>query len=147
MVRSEISKIYIGIDPDLIKSGVAFYFKNEEVQLRLELRTFWQLASYLAKIKELGTDFEVIIEAGWLNKKYNFRETVNKTVGERIAFNVGQNTAVGKLLHQTCLELQIPCKLVKPTQSKVNSAYFEKLTGLKVKNQELIDAGMLVFGI
>lgn len=138
--------IYIGIDPDLIKSGVAYWFKGAK-QIRLELLSTTSIVIEFLKLKSIGTEFTVIIEAGWLNKKSNFRSTQNKAVGERIAKNIGENHAVGKIIEQACQELGIKYKLVRPSKTKVNKTYFFKLTGQKVANQELIDAGMLVYGL
>lgn len=137
--------IYIGIDPDLIKNGVATWHSDTK-NLELELKTFYDLMQFLHAMPLTGLGFEVIIEAGWLNKPSNFRKTQNKSIGERIAKNVGENHAVGKLIEQACLELGITYKLVRPTKSKVNKTFFFKLTGIKTSNQELIDAGMLVYG-
>lgn len=139
-------KVFIGIDPDLIKSGVAYWFKNDK-QLRVETMSHFQLIEHLKTLVSIGTNFEVIIEAGWLNKKSNFRTTQNRAIGERIAKNVGENVAAGKLIEQACQGLKIEYQLVQPRSSKVSSKFFEQLTGLKVKNQEMMDAAMLVFGI
>lgn len=141
------SKVYIGIDPDLVKSGVAFWYKPEK-KLTVYLLTFNQLTDVLRAIKMLQ-GLEVVIEAGWLNNKANFHKWTGSAAGagERIAKNVGENHAVGKLLEQACVEMGIAYRLVKPVKSKVRAEYFTQLTGIKTKNQEMIDAGMLVYGI
>lgn len=144
--KKKMSKIYIGIDPDLIKSGVAFWFKDQK-HLELKLMTTTQIILELKFMADLSSDFEVILEAGWLNKKSNFRQTQNKAVGERIAKNVGENHATGKIIEQACQELEITYRLVRPTKTKVNKTYFFNLTGQKVASSELRDAGMLVYGI
>jgi len=141
-----MSKIYIGIDPDLIKSGYATYLSKSKC-LDVCLLSFLQLINTLTDLANNETNFTVIIEAGWLNKKSNFRSTQNKAIGEAIARKVGENHAVGKIIEQVCQELKIDYKLVKPTTSKVKSDYFFKLTGIKTKNQECIDAAMLVYGL
>ena len=138
-------RFFIGIDPDLVKSGVAFWFKDKR---KLEVFTL-STTELILKLNEFKKEFDfvVIIEAGWLNKKSNFRMTQNKAIGEAIARKVGENHSSGKIIQQACLELGIEHKLIRPTNSKVNSEYFFKLTGLKIKNQEMIDAGMLVYGM
>jgi hypothetical protein len=138
--------LYIGIDPDLTKCGVAFWRPTLK-SLDLELMSVPAIIRHLDIIRKGDLTFEVIIEAGWLNKKSNFRTTQNKAVGESIARNVGENSASGKIVAQACAELDIPHKLIRPTKSKVTWQFFEQLTGIKTKNQELIDAGMLVYGM
>lgn len=113
-----MSKIYIGIDPDLTKSGIAVWHK-EDKQLDLKLWTFYELICTLQLWLNEKRNFEVIVEAGWLNKKSNFRGTQNKAIGERIAKNVGENHATGKIIEQACQELGIAYRLVKPTTAKV----------------------------
>lgn len=146
--RKKMRKIYIGIDPDLKKCGFAKWFKESKT-IEVYLRPVHEIIIYLSNYSTSSQkdNLTVIIEAGWLNKKSNFRGTQNKAIGERIAKNVGENHASGKIIEQACQELGITYRLVKPTTSKTTPAYFEKLTGIKTKNQEMIDAGMLVYEI
>jgi hypothetical protein len=139
---------YIGVDPDLVKSGFAVYYPATG-KLTGSLFDFFKLKEILSEFKNTyQDDLLVRIEGGWLNSKSNFHghPKQSKAVGERIAKNVGENHACGKLIVQMCEYLKIPHEIVKPTQSKVNSQFFKKLTGLDVKNQEIIDASMLCFG-
>lgn len=55
--------------------------------------------------------------------------------------------AVGKIIEQALKELKISYELIQPRTAKVTPLFFEKLTGIKTKNQEMIDAGMLVYGL
>ncbi len=41
--------------------------------------------------------------------------------------------------------LGLKYELYKPDSAKTSPEYFERLTGIKTKNQEKIDAAMLVF--
>ena len=140
-------KMFIGIDPDTKKSGVAFFLKND--RLELNNLTFFELYSTLV---DFQTNFKfkiiVIIDAGWLNKS-NFHVTgTNKKVNGKIGERVGANHEVGKKIAEMCEHLGIEYKLNKPTNSKVNAEKFKKLTGYKNKtNQDQRDAGMLVFGM
>jgi len=87
------------------------------------------------------------IEAGWLNKKSNWHAG-NNIVSQKIAKNVGENHATGKLIEQYCIRNNYQYKLIVPKKSKVDAAMFKKLTGYdKRTNQELRDAAMLVYGL
>lgn len=146
-----MAEVYVGIDPDLVKNGFAIWYKADK-RLEVQVSTFYQIVRYLQGLQMagIGNALEVLIEAGWLNTRANFHDRAgqSKRVGERIAKNVGENHAVGKLLAQVCDELGIKYRLVRPKTAKVNKKYFEQLTGLQgVKSQEMIDAGMLVYGM
>ncbi|HEY4714284.1 MAG TPA: hypothetical protein VIH30_08625 [Aquirhabdus sp.] len=110
--------------------------------------TFPELMSYLefdkANIKK------VVVEAGWLNKKSNFhgRTGQTKAVGERIAKNVGENHAAGKLIAEMAESMGLVVQLVRPTSKKLNSEQFKQLTGIVGRtNQEQRDAGVLCWGM
>ena len=140
-----MSKIIIGIDPDLEKSGVAVLGQSH-----FELKNL-----KFADVVELFQDQQdmikkVVIEAGWLNKKANFRSGAKKSlaVNEQISKRVGENHATGKLLVQMAQHLGLPVVEVKPTKSKTNSEDFNRLTGWVGRtNQEQRDAGMLIWGM
>lgn len=136
--------IYIGIDPDVNKSGVAVW-DSEDKSLELYNLSFWEL---IEELESYIVPITVVIEAGWLIKKSNWHGKPNqsKTAGERISKNVGANHQVGKLLAEYCMANKISFTLVKP-KGKANSEYFKRLTGYKKQtNQETRDAGMLVYG-
>ena len=140
-----MSKIIIGIDPDLEKSGVAVlgksHFELKNLKFADVVELFYDQQDMIKK---------VVIEAGWLNKKSNFhmRAGQSKAKGESIARNVGENHATGKLLVQMAQHLGLPVVEVKPTKSKTNSEDFNRLTGWVGRtNQEQRDAGMLIWGM
>ncbi|WP_228203393.1 hypothetical protein [Acinetobacter sp. CFCC 10889] len=135
----------IGIDPDLEKSGVAVL---KDGSLRLNNMSFYDLTQYFEVNKDQIK--KVVIEAGWLNKKSNLhsRYGQSKRAGERIAKNVGENHATGKLLVEMAESLGLAVVLVKPTKSKKNSEEFNRITGWQGRtNQEQRDAGMLIWGM
>lgn len=137
--------IYIGIDPDVEKSGVAVY-DTEDKSLELKTLDFW---SIIEEIESYLVPVTLVIEAGWLIKKSNWHGTSkqSKTAGERIAKNVGSNHQVGKLLAKYCESKGIKYSLVKPI-GKLDHNTFKKITGYKGRtNQEVRDAGMLVYGL
>ena len=81
-----------------------------------------------------------------MNKKSNFHPTQLKLVGERIAKNVGANHQIGKLIEEYCIKYNIKYRLIRPTAHKWTSEQCFKFTGIKEKNQDVIDAIRLVFG-
>ncbi len=141
---------YIGIDPDVTKSGVAFYEAKSKT-LELANLTYFQLFDYLKLVKnEISENqsIKVIIEAGWLNKSnWHAVKGGNSSINAQIGQRTGANHEVGKKIAEMCEYLDLPYELIKPTKSKVNAEYFKKITGVIGRtNQEQRDAGMLVFG-
>lgn len=141
--------IYIGIDPDVEKSGAAVWCGKQFIVLIA--MDFFELIDYLEKQKLIAftTDSELVVylEAGWLNTKSNFHKDQGARRRERIAKNIGANHMIGKLLAQFCERQKINCHLVMPVTSKWNADTFRKVTGYNVKiNQDVRDAARLVFG-
>lgn len=135
----------IGIDPDLDKSGIAILSDGY-----LELKTLCFVDTINLFIDHQDNIKKVVIEAGWLNKISNFHHFVgSKQAGEKIAKNVGENHATGKLLVQIAESLGLKVVLTKPTKrtAKKNAKEFNRITGWKgTTNQEERDAAMLVWG-
>jgi hypothetical protein len=145
-----MERVYVGLDPDTEKSGVAFY-EPSSGKLELSNLPFFALFDYLSFVKKQETEEVkciIIIEAGWLNKSNwhkvnNGSSSLNSKIGER----TGANFEVGKKIVEMCEYLGFEYKLVKPTKTKLNHTTFAKITGIIGKtNQETRDAGMLVFG-
>lgn len=139
----------IGIDPDIKKSGVAVV-ANENIDLHN--LTFFELFDFL-KSNEIKL---VVIEAGWLNKKSNWHKgyynkgkliTNTNNINENISKKTGANHETGRKIVEMCVYLGIDYQLIKPTSKKVNTLFFEKLTGIKRSNQETRDAAMLILNI
>jgi len=135
--------ILIGIDPDTKASGVALY--NKEIKL-LELYNFpfFKLYDFL-KQKDIR-NVKVILEAGWLNKGNWHTGGSSKTAATAIGNKTGANHEAGKKIEEMLQYLNIPYELRKPTTKKVDSKFFEKLTGIKRSNQDARDAALLVIG-
>jgi hypothetical protein len=136
--------LYIGIDPDIDRNGVAIW-ESENGILVLRNLTFWQLYDLLNGSRDRIR--VVRIEAGWLNTKSNWhgRSGQTKAEGEAIARNVGQNHAVGMLVCQMCVYLEILYEEVQPKSHKVNAALFRAMTKYEGRtNQEQRDAAMLL---
>ena len=140
--------IRVGIDPDINKSGFAITIDGALV--RVEARTFFDLCDMLNSAKNIARDvgamLMVTIEAGWLIKKSNWHPAQGRGIRDRIAKNVGENHAAGKLIARWCNEAGIPHELIPP-RGKVKSARFKRLTGWnKRTNQDMRDAVMLIWG-
>lgn len=141
---SEMNKIIIGIDPDLIKSGVALY--RPDKSLELSCLNLPDLVKLFQEHKERIE--KVVIEAGWLIKKSNWHGGEKIGIAENVAKKVGMNHATG--LHIECFAraLGLRVQLLEP-QGKKNHEQFCRITGYqgKTTNPETRDAGLLVFGM
>jgi hypothetical protein len=139
--------LYIGIDPDIDKSGIAIW-ENDNKILVLKNLSFFQIFDLLNENKDRIAI--VRIECGWLNHKSNWhnRREQTKTAGERISKNVGENHAVAKLLCQMCVFHQILHEEIRPTAHKLDKKLFKQITGYSGRtNQETRDAGMLLIDL
>lgn len=138
---------YIGIDPDIQKSGWATWETGSKT-LTVDAITFPQIVAILQDIARYdGGTTKVVLEAGWLNKPSNFHSYINTAVGMRIAAKVGQNHAVGLLIEQLLQDYNIPYELYRPRAGKWSAEYFKTITGLTQRtNSEMRDAAKLVFG-
>mgnify|MGYP000335375459 CR=1 FL=1 len=137
--------IYIGIDPDVDKSGFAVWDSRNRTFKEIETYGFFDL---IQKMNSFDSEIQVVIEAGWLISKSNFhgRKGQPKSVGEKIAKSVGANHQVGKLFVEWCRFNNIRFREIKP-QGKINSVDFKRLTGWpKRTNSEQRDSAMLIFG-
>lgn len=150
MSKDQLHRVFIGIDPDVDKSGYAKWIKKENA-LTIHKLSFFEIYERLNEERILNGDVLLVrIEAGWLNKKSNFHGHVyqRKSVGEKIAKNVGSNHQVGKLIGEMCEYLGINYEFVIP-MGKITPEYFTKITGIaaKKKDQDMIDAAMLVYDL
>lgn len=130
-----MSKLILGIDPDLTASGISSYNK-ETKELNYMALKFFDLQRWLIENKE--NILQVKCEGGWLNSKGNFRFSKSKGIGERIAKNVGENHATGKLIIEMLEDLQIPYKLSKPLLKKW------KGTNGKITHEEIVNLLKLI---
>lgn len=144
--------VWIGIDPDTEKSGVAVW---ENKRLSIYTLEFVPLVRYLEQLAmEMRKNtsekkVRVRLEAGWLNQKSNWHnEKSGARVSSTIGKYVGANHQTGKLITKFMDDLEIPYELVKPTNKKVDKDFFQKVTGYKLRtNQDQRDAAMLVYGL
>ena len=137
-----MSKVLIGIDPDVDKSGIAIFLSKDNFQLK-NLR-FFELYDLLDSLKE--STLEIYIEAGWLNKS-NWHKVVNgsSNINAQIGQRTGANHETGKKIVEMCEYLGLKYNLIKQIKKKVDSIIFNKITNYKGRtNQEQRDAAMLV---
>jgi len=142
-----MSKVFIGIDCDVTKSGLAYYYP-ESKNFVLKNLSFFELFDELKMMKQTGNEITVIIEAGWLNKS-NWH-AVNKgsaAINAQIGQRTGANHETGKKIAEMCEYLQLKYELKKPSKAKMDSKTFNAITGVSCRtNQEQRDAGILIYG-
>ena len=136
-----MSKIYIGIDPDVHKSGCAVVANG--ILREYAAEEFFSITEKILAFHYYN-DVTVIIEAGWLNKKPNWHKSKNAATAQKIARDVGNNHQVGKLFEQFCKYNHIEYTLVIPKHSKITPKMCSAIIGETVKNQDIVDAIMLV---
>jgi len=143
-------KKFIGIDPDVTKSGIAFYEKDTK-KVELSNLSFFDLFDYLSYVKKLRTlenDVLVVIEGGWLNKSnWHTIKGGNSSINAQIGQRTGANHETGKKIVEMCDYLNLDFEVVKPTKSKVTHDFVKNMCGIIGRtNQEQRDALMLVYG-
>ena len=156
----ENNKIFLGIDPDCEKSGVAIYFKAEK-GLSLYNMGFFELYDFLQawqkRIASTGEDMpKIFIEAGWMNKpiwhEYHYGKNGklvknSAAVHATIAKKTGANHETGRKIVEMCEYLKLDYVLIRPTETKTDATLFKKITGYKKQtNPEQRDAAMLIWG-
>lgn len=135
---------YIGIDPDVKASGFAVWDSQTSKLTELKAYEFYDLLERLDDLK--GDVRKIIIEAGWLNKCVNFHGGGSVRIREKIAHAVGENHRVGKFIEEYCIKFGLNYELYRPCKKKTTKKEFEYMFGIKLKNQDIIDAAMLVVG-
>jgi len=137
---------FIGIDPDVHKSGYAeIRFNGDRVVRNLAILDFWQIVDELQACTIEDSQHIVLIEAGYLNKT-NFHARGNKKYAAKIGERVGANHQIGKLFVEYCKQNSIDYREIVPRRSKVKAPEFETITGYSGRtNQEQRDAMMLIY--
>ncbi len=141
--------LYIGIDPDVTKSGVAAWEKDTKRFRMIESMYLGDLIGYMEDHKhEIAL---VVIEAGWLNSgnRHTFKGQ-SIAAAAKTGQNVGRNHQRGMDIVEIVEWLRVPYQLRKPTTKnswKDSEETFQKITGTKGGNPEKRDAAMLVYNI
>ncbi len=142
-------RLVIGIDPDLIKSGVALA-KDGEL-LELQAMAFPQL---LESARRWIADKALFVVEDVEHHATTYRRSgTNASQHARIAQNVGQVKATARILVECLRHLGAEVQQVKPLagkrQAKKDANYFAQLTGWQGRtNEDKRDAGMLaLYGV
>jgi hypothetical protein len=140
-----MSKILIGIDPDVEKSGFA---RIEGDQLKLDNLSFFDLFEELKFYKEREIKPTVYVECGALNKSnWHSKEGNSSKWNSNIGAALGRNFETANKIIEMCEYLKIPYVKIQPKKSKITNEYFKSITGLSIRtNQEQRDAMMLIWG-
>ena len=141
---------YIGIDPDCDASGMAVIHVNKN-KITYGSFKFPNLIEFL-KFEYTNEKVKIVIEAGWLNKKSNFRPNFGKKVNsdssykeikdsyessqrisDRISAKVGANHETGKKIVEMLEYYGFTVQLIKPLPKRW------KGTNGKITHEELND--------
>lgn len=138
----------IGIDPDLVKSGVAEVKKGQIIDL--QALAFFDLINL---IDDRADDAVFVLEDVEHSKSVYIRPGTSPAQMRKIAQNVGQVKAIGRLLKQYLEGSGARFVMVKPLRgtakkAKKDASYFNKITGWTgISNEDKRDAGMLALSI
>jgi hypothetical protein len=145
-------KIMIGIDPDVTDNGVAIRFGTER-RVILTNQSFWGLIDWLNDLSETHLLY-VVVEAGHLNKKSNFRsDKVGSLPSDKISKSVGRNHQVGILISEYLDRRGIRYDFHIPRNKEIkecieNGQYFDRVFNWAREgpfNKETRSAAMLIY--
>ena len=142
-----MSRVLIGIDPDVEKSGVGYI---NGLNIGLMNYTFFELFDFLKGLKEdYYNKLFVVVEGGWLNKgNWHTKNKGSAALNAKIGQHTGANHEVGKKIVEMLEYLEIKHKIVRPTKSKMKARVFKMITKIDQQtNQEQRDAYMLIHGL
>lgn len=155
--------VFIGIDPDAEKNGVAMFDRDTKT-IEATALTFPDTLDYLryaySQAKAAGRTLVVVIEAGWLNKTHwhvGYKDSQQAAAAKGNA--VGRNHETGRKIAEMCAHWEIPHELVKPLplkaggvnlwrgkDGKITAEELQGVTGLTGRtNQEARDAALLAW--
>ncbi len=142
-------RLIIGIDPDLVGSGVALAKDGRLLELHsipfpqlLESAQQWASEQALFVVEDVEHHATTYRRAG-----------TNQRQHARIAQNVGQVKATARILVECLQHMGAEVQQVKPLagkrQAKKNADYFSRLTGWQGRtNEDKRDAGLLaLYGV
>lgn len=144
-----------GIDPDLDKSGLVIYDRQENAWYCKTL-THYQLQETIRQ-NYTTDELELFIEAGWLNPGFYHEEGFPDTFDSwplqnkldyvaKAASRVGENFGVGKSMISYFESCGYTVQSIAPTTAKWDAEEFKRRTGLpKGYNQEIRDAARTMY--
>lgn len=147
---STATRLLVGIDPDLTKSGIALV-QNSKV-LDLMALSFPDLLETAKTLVSQGALF--VVEDVEYDKTTYHRANTNVKKHAKIAQNVGQVKGVARVLVECLLHMGADVVQIKPLtgpikrKAKEDAAYFNRITGWeKSSNADKRDAAMLALNV
>lgn len=125
-------KYIAAIDPDLNASGVAVWDSASKCWVLAEKVSIENIVSILDGIPK--NELIIYVEAGWMNKKSNFRKTKSWGTTEAISMKVGQNHAMGKTIVKILEAAGCTVQTFKPLRKGI----FKKSTGWTKYGREYV---------
>lgn len=144
--------VYVGIDPDREKSGVALLNRKEGLwEIDVMCMTFPDLLDWLIGFR-CHKSVIVVVEAGWKVEKSNYHPYQGRRA-EKIAHDVGANHETGRKIVEMCrhwgievLEQHPLKKIWRSRDGKITAEEFRQVTGYSKKcNQDARDAGLIAW--
>lgn len=138
-----MTAMIIGIDPDLVKSGVAVTAGGRI--LTLDAMSFFDLIGFIDEHKHQAVFHVENVEYC----KAVYQRNVNQAGMRKIAQNVGQVKAIGRLLAQYLEDAGADYKMIRPLvgpikKAKKDAEFFNRQTGWVGKsNEDKRDAALL----
>lgn len=149
--------IYIGIDPDSVKSGVG-YVERKTKKCEATAFTFSDVVSYLEYVFELqgecGKRVLIVVEAGWLNdSNWHLTPRDTKPMAAAKGKALGRCEQTGRLIAEMAERIGLEVVLRKPLRKcwrgkdrKITHEELASFTGIKGRtNQEGRDALLLAW--
>ena len=154
-----MKRYYIGIDPDLERSGFAVVDREgKRIVDACNLGLFELIDKCRAWSAQTDGNVLVCVEAGWLNKISNFHTHSYQNTSEvrramRIAKNVGENHSAGKTISEGLKHYGIEHTAVEPLlkhwqgkDGKITREELALITGFNERtNQDVRDASLLAW--
>ncbi len=148
--------VYIGIDPDSKKSGIALLINKEIRTYKVNFSDF--IFTWLKKIHSMEKKYRsvtVFIEGSWLLKGLYKRHIYsnNLNVLKKISYDIGVNHTIGKKMVEILEHEKINVKIVEPLRLEKKINTYEILEVCKrnaitlhfpITNQEERDSAHLV---
>lgn len=146
--------IYIGIDPDIERNGVAVV-DSVSRSVQLYSMAFAELTEWLQQFVGSMEKTVIVIEASWLvSHNWHFRMTDNRRKVASLGHAVGRNHQTGILLQEVAERMGLDVRLRKPLRKcwqgkdgKITHKELVAVTGITCSrsNQEERDAALLAW--
>lgn len=146
--------IYIGIDPDIERNGVAVV-DSVSRSVQLYSMAFAELTEWLQQFVGSMEKTVIVIEASWLvSHNWHFRMTDNRRKVASLGHAVGRNHQTGILLQECAERMGLDVRLRKPLRKcwqgrdgKITHKELVAVTGITCSrsNQEERDAALLAW--